>query len=394
MDQVPIDSVRPHPDNPRRGNIQMIADSLATNGQYKPILVHERTGHILAGTHTWKAARQLGWTTIAAVFKDCDAAEARAIMLADNRAADAGWTDEESAFAILATLPSLNGTGYTIDDLHLPPLNVDEEWDVAGDGEPQERREPPEMDETPETPATRFEIGAARGLIDPDEYARWRDTLPKSSSMAAQEVLTRLGLGHKPAPQRPGERVTELVPITSLEEYPGNPRQGDIGLLGTLLKHHGQYRPITASIRTRRVLAGNHVMAAAKQLGWQNIWVAWADVDEDGEKRILLADNRTSDLAAYDNDKLGRALAAAGPAMIEQTGFTLSDLEDVLAGRPIRETPRTGGAWIKIGKITAKTTHHALAGLCLTQGSELSEAAFMLGIDPGKVAQGPPAQKP
>lgn len=35
---VPIDSVHPHPSNPRRGVLPVIADSLRSNGQYRPIL--------------------------------------------------------------------------------------------------------------------------------------------------------------------------------------------------------------------------------------------------------------------------------------------------------------------------------------------------------------------
>lgn len=387
MEQIAISSVRPHPENPRRGNITAIADSLKTNGQYKPILVHRPTMHILAGTHTWKAAKQLGWQTITAVFTDVDNHQARAILLSDNRAADAGYTDDTAAFAILATLPSLDGTGYTADDLHIPaPPDIDE-WDV-NDTEPQDRNEPPEREEPdhPEDTTERFEIGPHRGRVDGEHYAQWRDQLPPKPAAAAEALLTRLGLGVAPAPQPTPTQAAEVTPISSLEEYPGNPRQGDIGLIADLLKRHGQTRPITVNRRTRRILTGNHLTAAARQLGWTHIWVAWVDVDDDGEKRILLADNRTSDLATYDTDALGRALATVGPNRIQDTGFTLPDLDDVIAGRQIRETTRTGGTWIRVGKITAKTTHTALAALNLTPGRELAEAAYMIGLDPNKVA--------
>lgn len=387
--RVPITSIRPHPENPRRGNVAMIADSLKINSQYKPLLVQRSTGHILAGSHRWKAAKQLGWKTVAIVYADVDNHTARTIMLADNRAADAGYTDEQAAFNILATLPSLEGTGYTTDDLHLPPIDAEQEWDVA-DGEPQDRRDPTEVEDRPETTAERFEVGATRGLVDAEHYAEWRDELPKQPARAAEEVLQRLGLGVTPAAQPAASLDGQVLPIDSLEEYPGNPRQGDIGLIAILLKTHGQLLPVTVNRRTRRILTGNHLTAAAKQLGWTHIWVAWVDVDDDGEKRILLADNRTSDLATYDNDALGRALAQIGPNRITDTGFTLHDLEDVIAGKAIRETTRTGGTWVRVGKVTAKTTHQALASLNLTPGRELAEAAYMLRLDPNKVATTPP----
>jgi ParB-like chromosome segregation protein Spo0J len=387
MEQIPIGSVRPHPENPRRGNVAAIAESLRVNGQFKPILVHRPTRHILAGTHTWKAAKQLGWPTIAAVFSDADAPTAKRIMLADNRAADGGWTDEAAAFDILATLPDLEGTGYTLEDMNLPPLQ-DPELPPATT--PSENHDTPDDDTPPpEPPGQRFEIGTAKGTVTDAEYERWRQTFPKAPAAAAEQLLHLLGLGVQPAPQpaaTAGE--TTIVPISSLEEYPGNPRQGDIGLIATLLKHHGQYRPIVANRRNRRILAGNSTTAAARHLGWDRIWVAWVDADDDAEKRIVLADNRTSDLSSYDMDALGRALAGTGPDTIAETGFSLSDLDDILNGRPIRETTRTGQAWIRVGKVTARTTHAALNTLNLTPGQELLEAAFILGLDPQQIKTG------
>ena len=51
-----IASVQPHPRNVRQGDVGAIATSLSTHGQYRPIVVQESTGHILAGNHTYKAA--------------------------------------------------------------------------------------------------------------------------------------------------------------------------------------------------------------------------------------------------------------------------------------------------------------------------------------------------
>ena len=85
---VPIDSVTPHPTNPRRGDVAAIAESLELNGQYKPIICRTTDRTILAGNHTFAAARRLGWTEIAVSFVDVDDEEARRILLADNRHSD------------------------------------------------------------------------------------------------------------------------------------------------------------------------------------------------------------------------------------------------------------------------------------------------------------------
>lgn len=366
----------------------MIADSLAASGQYKPILVQRSTGHILAGNHTWKAARKLGWQTIAATYADADDTEALQILLADNRASDAGWTDETTVFQILATLPTLDGTGYTPEDLTLPTLPDWEETAPREEPEGEERDDKLEAQEPAPASTEPFDIGKARGTISKAAYKEWRATLPKQDGAAAEEMFTRLGLTRQ-APKgtaAPAGIDGEHVPLETLVPYPGNPRQGDVGMLTELLRHHGQLRPVVASRRTRHILAGNHVTQAAEQLGWATVWVAWVDVDDAGEKRILIADNRTSDLAAYDMTALGQAVASLGADAMDGTGFTLDDLNDIISGRPLREAPRTAGAWVKVGKIKAKTSTAALMNLNLTPGQEHLEAAYMLGIAPDQVA--------
>lgn len=385
IEQVPIGAVRPHPANPRIGNVGMIAESLRVNGQYRPILVQRSTGNILAGNHTWRAAKKLGWTSIAATYTDVDDTEALQILLADNRASDSGWTDETAVFQILATLPNLDGTGYTPEDLTIPPL-PDDDWtsptDTSAGADAPEDQDPAPA---PENATERFDIGRAKGTITADAYKQWRTGLPKSNAAAAEEILTRLGLT-RPSTGQPNTIPGEQVPVTDLIPHPENPRQGDVGMLTTLLQHHGQTRPIVANRRTRHILAGNHVTAAAAQLGWPTVWVAWVDTDDAGEKRILIADNRTADLAEYDMEALGRTVASLGADSLAGTGFSLEDLNDIIAGRPLREAPRTGGTWIAVGKLKAKTTAAALAGLNLTPGQEQLEAAFMLGIAPDQVA--------
>ena len=64
VESVPLRKVKTHPDNPRRGFIDAIVESLSVHGQYKPVVVNRRTSHIAAGNHTYKAAKRLGYRTI------------------------------------------------------------------------------------------------------------------------------------------------------------------------------------------------------------------------------------------------------------------------------------------------------------------------------------------
>lgn len=60
--EIPLAELTPFPGNARRGNVEVIAESLVTNGQYKSITVRDHpTGAlvILAGNHTTKAVAYL-----------------------------------------------------------------------------------------------------------------------------------------------------------------------------------------------------------------------------------------------------------------------------------------------------------------------------------------------
>lgn len=91
---VDIDSLAALDGNPRRGDVDAVARSLARFGQRKPIVVRASDRQIIAGNHTWQAARQLGWTKIAAVLVDDDTATSQAFALADNRTAELGSYDD------------------------------------------------------------------------------------------------------------------------------------------------------------------------------------------------------------------------------------------------------------------------------------------------------------
>ena len=121
---VDIDSVQPHPKNVRQGDIGAISESLKAHGQYRAIVVQRSTGQILAGNHTWKAAKALGWSHISAHFIDCDDEQAMRILLADNRANDLATYDESALAVVLAELNAtdlgLAGTlfdGDALDDV-------------------------------------------------------------------------------------------------------------------------------------------------------------------------------------------------------------------------------------------------------------------------------------
>lgn len=141
----------------------------------------------------------------------------------------------------------------------------------------------------------------------------------------------------------PVDGQTNAVPPSTLRNYHRNPRRGNVDSVVASLKAHGQYRPITANIgthtgRPNEVLAGNHTLKAFRKLAadepddgrWNAILVHWVDVDEDQAKRIVLADNRTSEMGTYDSKALAGLLSDVSHDLTG-LGYTAEDLDAISA---------------------------------------------------------------
>ena len=137
----------------------------------------------------------------------------------------------------------------------------------------------------------------------------------------------------KLAPQK-----IETVPIGTLKHHPKNPRKGDVKSITESIEHNGFYGVVVAQKSTGYVLAGNHRMMAAKAAGLDSLPVAYVDVDDATALKILLADNRTNDLATYDNKELAELLADVSNTIgLDGTGFDEAFL-DGLIGELAQET--------------------------------------------------------
>lgn len=138
--RLPTDNLETYPHNPRRGSVQTIADSLRTNGQFRPLVVNKgthtgRPNEVLAGNHTLLAARHLDGTPHEITELDCyvidvDEEHARRIVLADNRTSDLGSYDDAALAELLEAVDELDGTGYDDDDLADIMASIEEQEDL------------------------------------------------------------------------------------------------------------------------------------------------------------------------------------------------------------------------------------------------------------------------
>jgi site-specific DNA-methyltransferase (adenine-specific) len=151
----------------------------------------------------------------------------------------------------------------------------------------------------------------------------------------------------------------ELVNIDDLDLDPRNARKHDAKNLKAIadsLEQFGQRKPIVVWGKT--VVAGNGTMAAARTLGWKQISIVrvpdgWS---ADQVKAYALADNRSAELAAWDEQVLASQLLELQEAEfdIELLGFELpvDELQEVVEDEmPEQVEPKSklGDVW-KLGR--------------------------------------------
>jgi ParB-like chromosome segregation protein Spo0J len=123
------------------------------------------------------------------------------------------------------------------------------------------------------------------------------------------------------------------VPLAEIQEHPNNARKGDMGAIQDSVDENGFWGTIVVQKSTGFIVAGNHRYRAAKEAGFKEVPVAFVDVDDTKAKKILAADNRTSDLGDYDNEALARLLGdLKADEALDGIGYSSEDIALILDG--------------------------------------------------------------
>jgi len=112
-----------------------------------------------------------------------------------------------------------------------------------------------------------------------------------------------------------------------------NPRRGDVQELVQSFRVNGFYGTVVVDRTTGWVVAGNHRVKAARELRMPEIPVSYIRTDGvEHAQRLLLADNRLSDIATYDTETLAALLTelAATEQGLAGTGYTTTDHQALL----------------------------------------------------------------
>lgn len=122
----------------------------------------------------------------------------------------------------------------------------------------------------------------------------------------------------------------ERLNINELIADPANvrrhPEKNMAAIKGSLARF-GQTKPIVVN-HNNIVIAGNGTLEAARALGWEEIDIVRTDMVGSEAIAYAIADNRTAELALWDDESLGMQLTALkGDGIdLEDLGWTNSDI--------------------------------------------------------------------
>jgi ParB-like chromosome segregation protein Spo0J len=140
----------------------------------------------------------------------------------------------------------------------------------------------------------------------------------------------------------PHNIIEALVPlamqIDQLHLDPANARKHNpknLDAIKSSLAKFGQRKPIVVQREGMIVRAGNGTLQAAKALGWDHIAAVIVTEDNSSAAQFAIADNRTAELAEWDDDVLAALLEEMNDKQHADLGFDAEELREIMerAGR-------------------------------------------------------------
>ena len=148
------------------------------------------------------------------------------------------------------------------------------------------------------------------------------------------------------AKQKATTPAAEMVAIDRLKPWARNPRKNDgkpVDEVAASIQRFGFGAPILARLADGEIIGGHTRYKAAQKLGLTEVPVRFLDLSESEAHALALSDNRTGELAAWDDAELLAILrdVATSEQALAGTGFSNEDLDALVQGlaEPFRAPP-------------------------------------------------------
>ena len=128
--------------------------------------------------------------------------------------------------------------------------------------------------------------------------------------------------------------ILETVDISDISQDPANVRkhsERNLESIAASLRAFGQQKPIVVDKRGV-ILAGNGTYEAAKRIGWDKIKITRTDLSGTLATAYAIADNRTAELAEWDDTALAEQLRSLQSEEFDlsNVGYTDDELNQMI----------------------------------------------------------------
>jgi DNA modification methylase len=182
----------------------------------------------------------------------------------------------------------------------------------------------------------------------------------------------------------------ETVAISDLMPDPANVRthsKRNIAAISASLKKFGQQKPIVVG-KDGLVIAGNGTLEAAVAIGWDKIKVRRSDLAGSDAAGYAIADNRTGELAEWDEAGLAKAISALDGVDPEDIGFSEADIRKITPKPLIEdeapEPPKNPVT--KLGDVWTLGDHRLICGDATNKNDVanilMGDSPFLMVTDP------------
>lgn len=124
------------------------------------------------------------------------------------------------------------------------------------------------------------------------------------------------------------------VPVADLRPDPRNARvhtQRNLDTIEESLRQFGLRKPLVVTA-DMTVCAGNGTLEVIRdRLGWDTVWVSVYHGTPEQARAYGVADNRTGELATWDERLLAEALGQMDSELLAAAGYRQEELDDILA---------------------------------------------------------------
>jgi DNA modification methylase len=128
------------------------------------------------------------------------------------------------------------------------------------------------------------------------------------------------------------DQAAEWFPAKKLKANPRNPRSNDHAVAQVVesIERFGFGSPIVARKKNKMVIAGHTRLKAALQIKLETVPVRFLDIDQALADALMVADNKTSESADWQEDQLAELLAELQEQEVEVPGFEEGEIDRLI----------------------------------------------------------------